>query len=209
MTNCYAKLSLYRRTRLPDDHHEHLLRIWLVHYAIQVVPTKKEGQQPQPGKRRHLQLITQYQHSSGTYRMRVTTVGGAWQSDPNNVQVIGRSFDQEAAVVLMARAAVHRADTEETSDILRWLDRSLIRLCAKFADYRPNDPSSFTLRQEFSIYPQFLFHLRRSPFLQVFNSSPDESAYHRMILVRESVNNSLVMIQPGKCQGGKFIKFKS
>ena len=129
--------------------------------------------------------------------MRVTTVGGAWQSDPNNVQVIGRSFDQEAAVVLMARAAVHRADTEETSDILRWLDRSLIRLCAKFAEYRPNDPSSFTLRQEFSIYPQFLFHLRRSPFLQVFNSSPDESAYHRMILVREAVNNSLVMIQPG------------
>jgi protein transport protein SEC23 len=89
----------------------------------------------QIGKRRHLQFVTQYQHSSGKYRMRVTTVGGPWQRDQNNVKCIASSFDQEAAAVLMARVAVHRTDTEETGDIVRWLDRSLIRLCGKFADY--------------------------------------------------------------------------
>lgn len=31
---------------------------------------------------------------------------------------------------------------------------------------------------------------------QVFNNSPDETAYFRMILNRESVSNSVVMIQP-------------
>ncbi|CAK9031793.1 Protein transport protein Sec23A (SEC23-related protein A) [Durusdinium trenchii] len=154
-----------------------------------------QQQQQQGPQRRHLQLITQYQHANGKYRMRVTTVGGIWQSDPN-VAVIGRSFDQEAAAVLVARAAVHRTETEETTDILRWLDRSLIRLCGRFADYRKDDPTSFRLPMEFTIYPQFMFHLRRSPFLQVFNSSPDESAYHRMILTRNNTNNSLVMIQP-------------
>ena len=41
-----------------------------------------------------------------------------------------------------------------------------------------------------------MFHLRRSPFLQVFNYSPDESAYHRMVLLKERTDNSLVMIQP-------------
>jgi len=41
-----------------------------------------------------------------------------------------------------------------------------------------------------------MFHLRRSQFLQVFNSSPDETAYFRAILIRESVTNSLIMIQP-------------
>jgi len=146
-------------------------------------------------RRRNLQLITQYQHANGKYRMRVTTIGGPWQSDPQ-VTVIGKSFDQEAAAVLMARAAVNRAESDEVTDILRWLDRSLIRLCSRFADYRSGDPSSFRLPMEFTIFPQFMFHLRRSPFLQVFNSSPDESAYHRMILTRNNTSNSLVMIQP-------------
>ena len=84
-------------------------------------------------------IITQYQHSSGRYRMRVTTLGWPWQSDPQNVQSVGRSFDQEASACLMARIAVHRSYEEDTTDILRWLDRSLIRLCAKFADYQRDD----------------------------------------------------------------------
>jgi protein transport protein SEC23 len=41
-----------------------------------------------------------------------------------------------------------------------------------------------------------MFHLRRSQFLQLFNSSPDEAAYYRYILIRENTVNSLVMIQP-------------
>ena len=55
--------------------------------------------------------------------------------------------------MLMARVAVHRTETE-VADILRWVDRSLIRLCAKFANYRKDDPSSFRLPHEFSVYPQ-------------------------------------------------------
>jgi protein transport protein SEC23 len=38
---------------------------------------------------------------------------------------------------------------------------------------------SFRLSDAFSLYPQFMFHLRRSQFLQAFNSSPDESSYYR------------------------------
>ena len=37
-------------------------------------------------------------------------------------------FDQEAAAVLMARIAAYRADNDEGADVLRWLDRMLIRL---------------------------------------------------------------------------------
>jgi protein transport protein SEC23 len=35
-----------------------------------------------------------------------------------------------------------------------------------------------------------------SSSMQVFNNSPDETAFFRMILNRESVTNSLAMIQP-------------
>jgi len=89
-----------------------------------------------------------------------------------------------------------KAEIDDSSDVLRWLDRMLIRLCQKFADYRKEDPASFRLTDNFSIYPQFMFHLRRSQFLQVFNNSPDETAFYRHILNEEDVNNSLIMIQP-------------
>merc|ERR1712151_1172954 len=71
-----------------------------------------------------------------------------------------------------------------------------IRLVSKFADYRKDDPSSFNLSQEVNIFPQFMYHLRRSNFLQTFNASPDETAYYRTIVCRENTANSLVMIQP-------------
>jgi protein transport protein SEC23 len=62
--------------------------------------------------------------------------------------------------------------------------------------FQKDDPSSFRLADNFSIYPQFMFHLRRSPFLQVFNQSPDETAFMRSVLNVENVSNSLIMIQP-------------
>jgi protein transport protein SEC23 len=148
------------------------------------------------GRRRHLQIITTYQHSSGQSRMRVTTCSGAWHSDMKNPAPVQRSFDQEAAVVLMARIATSRTQSESTADILRWLDRSLIRLCSKFANYEKDNPASFRLDGEYSLYPQFMFHLRRSQFLQTSNASPDESTYYRLSLIGETASNSLVMIQP-------------
>jgi protein transport protein SEC23 len=46
----------------------------------------------------------------------------------SNMPTIAASFDQECASVAMARIAVYRSDTEEGSDVLRWLDKMLIRL---------------------------------------------------------------------------------
>ena len=38
------------------------------------------------------------------------------------------SFDQEAATVLMARIAVFKSEYDDGPDVLRWLDRMLIRV---------------------------------------------------------------------------------
>lgn len=141
-----------------------------------------------------IQYVTNYQHSSGTFRTRVTTVARSLVA-PGNPN-IGASFDQEAATVLMARLAIYKSDNEGHEEIVRWIDRTLIRLCHKFADYQNNAPSSLRLAPNFSLYPQFMFHLRRSQFIQVFNNSPDETAFYRHCLNREDLTNSLVMIQP-------------
>lgn len=136
-----------------------------------------QGQSLAPGSRGLIQFVTHYQHASGQMRLRVTTIARNF-AEAGSPQ-IAQSFDQEASAVLMARIAVFKAEVDDSPDVLRWLDRMLIRLCQKFADYRKEDPSSFRLSETFSIYPQFMFHLRRSQFLQVTNNSPDETAFYR------------------------------
>uniref|UniRef100_A0AAY3ZXE7 Protein transport protein SEC23 n=1 Tax=Denticeps clupeoides TaxID=299321 RepID=A0AAY3ZXE7_9TELE len=148
------------------------------------------------GGRGAVQYVTQYQHSSGQRRIRVTTIARNWADAQSQIQSIAASFDQEASAILMARLAVYRAESEEGPDVLRWLDRQLIRLCQKFGDYHKDDPNSFRFSETFSLYPQFMFHLRRSPFLQVFNNSPDESSYYRHQFMRQDLTQSLIMIQP-------------
>lgn len=111
------------------------------------------GQPLAPNSRGCIQFVTHYQHASGQFRLRVTTLARVFAEAGN--PSIAASFDQEAAAVLMARIAVFKAEIDDSPDVLRWLDRMLIRLCQKFAEYRKDEPSSFTLSPTFSIYPQF------------------------------------------------------
>ncbi|XP_052594547.1 protein transport protein Sec23A isoform X2 [Peromyscus californicus insignis] len=106
------------------------------------------------GGRGAVQFLTRYQHSSGQRRIRVTTIARNWADAQTQIQNIAASFDQEAAAILMARLAIYRAETEEGPDVLRWLDRQLIRLCQKFGEYHKDDPSSFQFSGTFSLYPQ-------------------------------------------------------
>lgn len=141
-----------------------------------------------------VQFMTRYQHGNGAFRLRVTTAARRWvvPQSPD----IASGFDQEAAAAVMARLAVHRAEEYHARDVIRWLDKMLIRFTSKFGDYVPEDPSTFRLSSNFSLYPQFMYYLRRSQFIDVFNSTPDETAFFRLMLNREGVVGSLIMIQP-------------
>ena len=55
----------------------------------------------------------------------------SWADAGVNLHHISAGFDQEAAAVLMARMVVYRAETEDGPDVLRWVDRMLIRLVKK------------------------------------------------------------------------------
>lgn len=150
------------------------------------------------GQQLYIQFLTQYQHSDGLTRLRVATLTRQWGESSANASTeeMVAGFDQEAATVILGRWASFKMETEEEFDPTRFLDRLLIRLSSRFGDYRKDDPSSFQFASTFAILPQFMFNLRRSQFIQVFNNSPDETAYFRMVLNRENVTNSLVMIQP-------------
>ena len=86
----------------------------------------------------------------------------------------------------------------QSSNFFIWLKYylSFLLQCQKFGEYGKDDPNSFRLPDNFHLYPQFMFHLRRSQFLQVFNNSPDETSFYRAMLMREDLTQCLIMIQP-------------
>lgn len=142
-----------------------------------------------------IQYLTYYLHSSGRYRLRVTTVLRSLSSTPH--ADIQQGFDQEAAASVVARLAVEKSESGlPVPEVIRWLDRLLVKLCMKFANYVTGDINSFNLRSNLSLFPQFLYHLRRGQFLQVFNNSPDETTYYRHLFNQVDTSNNLLMIQP-------------
>jgi len=107
-----------------------------------------------------LQFSTTYTLPNGEQRLRVTTITRKWSDGASIGELIG-GFDQEAAAVAMARLVSWRMETEEEFDATRFLDRTLISLCQRFGDFRKDDPDSFNLAPQLSLYPQFMFNLRR------------------------------------------------
>ena len=152
-----------------------------------------------------IQISTTYVDSCGAHILRVTTLGRPFvgttasetmmdATDPKTALSVG--FDQEAATVLMTRMAVNKVLSESPVDVIRWIDRTLISITKNFGEYLQNDTTSFRLGRHFGLFPQFVFHLRRSNLFQKFNSSPDESTYYRHLLLRETCTNSITIIQP-------------
>ena len=155
-------------------------------------------QAPNP-KFAHIQILTTYIAGDRSHRLRVTTVVKKMMSElvnSANYTEIGQSFDQEAASVLLARMSVLKGYTEEYKEILKWVDKSLIRLISRFSSFNKDDTRSFRLSPNFYYFPQFMFYLRRSHFIQNFNASPDEVSFYKSILMHENVTNSTIMIQP-------------
>ena len=146
-----------------------------------------------------IQMQTMFIAGDRSTRVRVTSIRKKITGDVTstiNKNEIASGFDQEAATVLMARLCVSKGYKEEHAEVLRFLDKSLIKLITLFATYRQNDFRSFKLLDEFNFFPQFMFYLRRSHFIQSFNASPDEDTFYKTILFHENVPNSTIMIQP-------------
>ncbi|KAI5970719.1 hypothetical protein CANMA_000138 [Candida margitis] len=148
-----------------------------------------------------IQFLFHYQHPNGEMRLRVTTIPVNIILDSENAQ-LEASFDQEAALVLVAREAVKKLQTDlhkkfvSGTALSKQLDQVLIDFCTRFAVYNIGMMDSFRLSTTYSLFPQFMFHLRRSPFINVFNSSPDETSFVRHVFMHEDLANSLLMIQP-------------
>lgn len=151
-----------------------------------------------------VQFSFHYEDPLGLTRVRVTTVPLAVVADSDSLS-LESGFDQEAAVVAIARNAVDKLQarvynatktTYDHTDVVKHLDKQLVDFCARFGLYEKKLVDLFRLASVFAMLPQFMYHLRRLLFIRVFNNSPDETAFIRHLLMHEDVNNCLIMIQP-------------
>ena len=87
----------------------------------------------------YLQFCVRYKRSNGEIRLRVMTVARRWAERGGAVDIVA-GFDQEATALLMARVSTFRVEHEETFDLLRCIDRTLIRVGSKFGEYAKDAP---------------------------------------------------------------------
>lgn len=96
---------------------------------------------------------------------------------------------------MLARMAARKAEVEDYTEVKKWVDRVLLKFTVRFAIYNRNQRNSFRLPPQMKHFPQFMYHLRRSGFINPFGSPPDQSIYMKTCLIRESIENCMVMIQ--------------
>ncbi|KAJ6229033.1 protein transport protein sec23 [Anaeramoeba flamelloides] len=133
---------------------------------------------------------------NGNQRIRITTSAHNYSSFKADQKKCILGFDQEAATVLISRMAVWKRESEKNSHVVRWIDKSTINLCKNVAQYKKKDIHSFNLPSTFLQFPLYMYHLRRSPFLDKFGKSPDQSTFLKHNLLRQNISNSMKMIIP-------------
>ncbi|KEG06512.1 putative protein transport protein Sec23A [Trypanosoma grayi] len=153
-------------------------------------------------KRRFVQFVTRFSTPNGESRVRVTSVvlPVAPSSPSIDPQYFVRlqSFDQTCAATVLARMVVSILEKHPSKwdDTKRWLDTLLVRFVRRYSTYTAGVPESLRLSPCLSLFPSFMFNLRRSEYFMVLNISPDETAFKRHWLMREPVENCVLMIQP-------------
>lgn len=145
-----------------------------------------------------IQIRTEYADIlTGQRVLRVTTFAYRAENPATAWATISSSFDQETAAVVTARLACWRhTGSSDSQEMVRNVDKVIIKLTQHFSHYVPNNPASLKFFDTFEFYPQFMFHFRRSELVQLFGQSPDETAMKRYHLARQTVPNALNMLQP-------------
>lgn len=86
----------------------------------------------------------------------------SWADATANLHHISAGFDQEAAAVIMARTVVYRAESDDGPDVLRWVDRNLIRLVSVLYSIMKSNFTFFLFLFSISVSKVWRVQQRRS-----------------------------------------------
>ncbi|ODV70490.1 vWA-like protein [Hyphopichia burtonii NRRL Y-1933] len=122
------------------------------------------------------------------------------------------SFDYQAWAVLLARLMINKIDTTlgfgDFETVVKKADLTLVRLLHYFGGIsidkitqssNPYDSlmSCYRINENFKKLPSLMYNLRRNPqLINIFNSSPDETAVYHKSFMSANTSLSCKMIEP-------------
>lgn len=117
------------------------------------------------------------------------------------------SFDASTWATLLARILLDKMDSQHGYDgaleVAKHIDTAFMGLLRHFGGLNtlalltPYDRPEYRINESFRSLPPLLYHLRRNPQLvDVFNSLPDETAYHHLWFLRADGPTSVSMMRP-------------
>lgn len=151
-------------------------------------------------KRAHIQYTTKYLDSNNEYKLRVTTVSPIIIYSSNAIAPLLTSFDNETSAIIIAKFISYEMEINDigsTKDAVKYLDDILLRFFRRIVKYTNDCNYSLSdLIDKFLPFLKYIYHLRRSQFINTFNNSLDEMTYYRHYLIKENTENSVIMIHP-------------
>ncbi|KAF7702859.1 Protein transport protein SEC23 [Cucumispora dikerogammari] len=150
-----------------------------------------------------IQFITEYYDSCRRKITRITTVSRSLGNNKGNDVdgVLGKDeyimgLDAEALTISIARKIIQGNLIEEDNDVVRRIDRILIKSTRSVARYHNMDPSSITFPESMELFSKFIYFLRRSSLILAQSHSPDEFTYNRFIVKSRGVDEAMTLIMP-------------
>ena len=140
------------------------------------------------GQTATIQFIVTYRHSTQGMMRRVVTLQKPFVNYQKPIEMI-EYIDQFSVISSYAKIAAFKTLDSDSSIVIRYLDKTLIGIMRIFKQ-------SNQIPDQLSLLPQYFYYLRKSNFIKKFASSLDEMTFFKHVVMRETLDNTLIIVQP-------------
>ena len=136
----------------------------------------------------HIQFVLTYKHPKYGLMTRVITIDRQFVPVENPVEILPE-IDQFCVIATYARLAAFKVFDYDNTTLIRYLDKNLISILKTYQ-------CGTQIREELNLIAQYFYYLRKSNFVKKFASSLDEMTFYKHTVLREPVENVLIIVQP-------------
>jgi protein transport protein SEC23 len=136
----------------------------------------------------YFQFVITYKHPVYNGLVRVVSFDRPFVIFDNPLEMLPQ-IDQFSVISTYAKLAALRVFDYDNTTMIRYLDKVLI---AVLKTYRQNGE----IPEEVGLVAQYFYYLRKSNFVKKFATSLDEMTFYKHSVLRENIDNTLIIVQP-------------
>lgn len=136
----------------------------------------------------YLQFVVTYHHPLHQTVVRVVSFDRPFVVFDNPLELLPQ-VDQFSVISTYAKLAALRVFDYDNTTMIRYLDKVLIGMLKTFR--RAGD-----IPEEVGLVAQYFYYLRKSNFVKKFATSLDEMTFYKHSVLRENIDNTLIIVQP-------------